>query len=190
MFFRPVLFMTILLGIVAFCTDGATPPGGGQTSDSGKNNNTPILVAVGTVGLAIVGGLLWWRFHQPSGAERDVFIRKPKGEVPRLAVTEFSEESPGLGKEAVSRKVRNLLVACLKKSQAFVISEKSSLDSPTEGLLILTAKVGSLTQFSQAEVSVTRDGKPVFLQTITWFEDRELEKQIAGLTNALTESLP
>lgn len=182
--------MTILLGIVAFRTDGATPPGGGQTSDSGRNNNTPVLIAVGTVGLAIVGGLLWWRSHLPSGAERDVIIRKPKGEVPRLVVAEFREESPGMVKEALSRKVRALLIACVKRSQAFVVGEEGSPEPPTEGLLILTAKISSLSQFSQAEISVTRDGKPVFLQTITWFEDREMEKQVASLTNALTERLP
>jgi len=166
----------------------ASSPGGGQT-EPGKNSNKKGIIAAGVVGVAIVGGLLWWRFHQVPGAGNEVSVRKPPGEAPTLVVAEFLDGDSSAEKNHMGKKVRGLVVDALKNSQAYVLQETAPSDAAGDSALVLSAKVTTLANFSQAEVAVSRKGEPIFSRIITWFEDRELRKQVARLVNQITEKV-
>lgn len=166
----------------------AVSPGGEQT-ESTKDNNTAVIVAVSAIGVAMIGGLLWWHLRQPSVSGEGPIIRKPQGKVPFLLVGEFKDENPAAQQTHLSKKVRSLLWDALKRSQAFSLCDFVPPDLPLDSIAGLSCKVTALTSFSQAEVSVSQTGKTLFLQTVTWFEDRELKKQIIGLVNMMTEKV-
>jgi hypothetical protein len=166
----------------------ASSPGGGQT-ESGKNSNTKGIIAAGVVGVAIVGGLLWWRFHQVPEAGNEVSVRKPPGEAPTLVVAKFLEGNSLAEKTHMGEKVRGLVVDALKHSQAYVLRETAPSDAAGDSALVFSGKVTTLVNFSQAEVAVSRKGVPIFSQTITWFEDREFRKQVARLVDQITEKV-
>jgi len=181
-----VYLLSILLGSGRGWT--ASSPGGGQT-ESGKNNNTQGIIAAGVVGVAIVGGLLWWRFHQLPEAGNEVSERKPPGEAPILVVAEFLDGNSSAKKNHTGEKVRGLVVDALKHSQAYVLQETAPSDAAGDSALVLSSKVTILANFSQAEFSVSRNGEPIFSQIITWFEDRDLRKQVARLVDQITEKV-
>jgi len=166
----------------------ASSPGGGQT-EPGKNSNTKGIIAAGVVGVAIVGGLLWWRFHQVPGAGNEVSVRKPPGEAPTLVVAKFLDENSSAEKTHMGEKVRGLVVDALKHSQAYVLQETAPSDAAGDSALVPSAKVTTLANSSQAEVAVSRKGEPIFSRIITWFEDRELRKQVPRLVDQITEKV-
>ena len=166
----------------------ASSPGGGQT-EPGKNSNTKGIIAAGVVGVAIVGGLLLLRFHQVPGEGNEVSVRKPPGTAPALVVAEFLDVNSSAEKTHMGEKIRGLVVDALKHSQAYLLQETLPSDAAGDSALVLSAKVTTLANISQAEVAVSRKGEPIFSRIITWFEDRELRKQVTRLVNQITEKV-
>ncbi len=181
-----LFLLSILLGSGRGWT--ASSPGGGQTEPAKKSNMKGI-IAAGVVGVVIVGGLLWWRFHQVPGAGNEVSVRKPPGEAPTLVVAKFLDGNSSAEKNHMGEKVRGLVVDALKHSQAYVLQETAPSGAAGDSALVLSAKVTTLAKFSQGEVAVSRKGEPIFFQIITWFEDRELHKQVARLVDQITEKV-
>lgn len=166
----------------------ASSPRGGQT-EPGKNSNTEGIIAAGVVGVGIVGGFLWWRFHQVPGAGNEVSVRKPPGNAPTLVVAKFLNGNSSAEKNHMGEKVRGLVVDALKHSQAYVLQESAPSGATGDSVLVLSVKVTTLANYSQGEVAVSREGEPIFSRIITWFEDCELRKQVARLINQITEKV-
>ena len=104
-------------------------------------------------------------------------------------VAEFLDGNSSAEKTHMGEKVRGLVVDALKHSQAYVLQENAPSDAAGDSALVLSAKVTTLANLSQAELAVSRKGEPIFSRIITWFEDRELRKQVARFVDQITEKV-
>lgn len=188
---RRMVCLPLLLALTASSGPGwaASSPGGGQT-ESSKSSNTAGIIAMGAAGLAIVGGVLWWHFHQAPGLGKwdDVIIRKPFGPAPVLITAEFQDGNPPAEKTYLAKEIRDLVTDALKYSQAYRLQDVSTGATGDSGL-VLSAKISVMSSFSQAEFTVSRKGELIFNQTFSWFEKREIRKQVAQLVNQITEKV-
>jgi len=141
------------------------------------------------VGVAIVGGFLLWWFHQVANEGNEVSVRKPPGTAPVLVVAEFLDVNSSAEKTHMGEKIRGLVVDALKHSQAYILQETAPSEAAGDSALVFSFKVTTLANISQAEVAVSRKGEPIFSRIITWFEDRELRKQVTRLVNQITEKV-
>jgi len=104
-------------------------------------------------------------------------------------MAKFLDENSSAEKTHMGEKVRGLVVDALKHSQAYVLQETAPSDAAGDSALVPSAKVTTLANSSQAEVAVSRKGESIFSRIITWFEDRELRKQVPRLVDQITEKV-